>query len=203
MRKQWLTTALNLGLLASAGTLAAGCSSDRPQEYGDRRPPVDQLADGNSGLQAKDVVTASELMARDLLANARLRQANEKWVMVVDRFEDRTLERHFNTNYDIFIERTRVKLAQLGQGTVALVENKARLANLRNRELDGGPDGSAPADMARLQPDFALYAKAMDMPNRRTNYYLLEFTVVALKNTPAARAGEQVWTNAYEVQVER
>ena len=51
--------------------------------------------------------------------------------------------------------------------------------------------------MGRVQPDFALYGKAYDLPNRGTNYYLLEFTVVSLKS------GVQVWTDQYEVKVAR
>jgi hypothetical protein len=186
-----------LGLLL----VGAGCQQDQPAEYSRRRPDVDSLDNHDRGLQSKDVVNASDQMARDLLADEALRRSNVQWTMVVDRFEDRTLDRHFNVNYDIFIERLRTNLSKYGKGSVQLIENKAKLEQLRNKELDGNRDdfgqgggGGAPS---RMQPDFALYGRAMDLPNRGTNYYLLEFTVTDLKS------GAQVWSNQYEVKVSR
>ena len=178
-----------LGIAAVVG----GCAKDEPHSYGKQRRPVDQLDEANRGLQSKDVVNASDRMAMELLADERLRQSNAKWTMVVMPAEDRTIDRRFSTNYDIFIERLRTNLAQRGKNTVALIENKARLANLRNKELDG----PVPSNNPRIQPDFALYAAVRDMPNRNTNYYLVQFTATDL------RTGEQVWNGMYEVQVER
>jgi len=190
---------LGIGLVAS---LIGGCTRDIPNEYGNQRPPVDTIDERDRGLQSKDVVSASDLMARDLLADEGLRRANAQWVMVVDRFEDHTLDRHFNVNYDIFIERLRTNIGQFGKGSVTLVENKVKLNQLRNKELDSSRgdefgQGSGGGGPGRLQPDFALYGKAFDLPNRGTNYYLLEFTVVSL------RSGTQVWTNKYEVKAAR
>ena len=191
---------LQLGLFTS---LIGGCTRDIPNDYGDQRRPVDQIDPRDNGLQSKDVVSASDLMARDLLADEGLRRSNAQWVMVVDKFEDHTLDRAFNVNYDIFIERLRTNLGQYGKGSVTTVENKARLNQLRSKELDstrgdefgqGSGGGGGPG---RLQPDFALYGKAYDLPNRGTNYYLLEFTVLNLRN------GVQVWTNKYEVKAAR
>jgi hypothetical protein len=48
-----------------------------------------------------------------------------------------------------------------------------------------------------IQPDYELYSKIMDMPNRGTNFYFCEFTVVDF------RTREQVWTRSYEVKVAR
>ena len=190
---------LGLGLAAS---LVGGCTRDIPNEYGGQRPPVDTIDERDRGLQSKDVVSASDLMARDLLADDGLRRSHAQWVMVVDKFEDHTLDRAFSVNYDIFIERLRTNLGQFGKGSVTLVENKAKLNQLRNKELDAprGDEfgqGSGGGGLGRIQPDFALYGKAFDLPNRGTNYYLLEFTVVDLKT------GTQVWTNKYEVKAAR
>jgi hypothetical protein len=195
----WAKVLLQMGLVCF---LISGCTRDIPNDYGDQRRPVDQIDPRDNGLQSKDVVSASDLMARDLLADEALRRANAQWVMVVDKFEDHTLDRAFNVNYDIFIERLRTNLGQYGKNSVTLVENKARLNQLRSKELDStrGDDfgqGSGGGDPGRLQPDFALYGKAYDLPNRGTNYYLLEFTVVSL------RSGVQVWTNKYEVKAAR
>lgn len=188
---------LIIGLLLAA----AGCSQDQPHDYGRRRPDVDSLDDRDRGLQSKDVVNASDQMARDLLADEALRRSNTQWTMVVDRFEDRTIDRKFNVNYDIFIERLRTNISKYGKGSVQLIENKAKLEQLRSKELDGGRDnfgqGGGAQPPSRIQPDFALYGRAMDLPNRGTNYYLLEFTATDLKS------GAQVWSNQYEVKVSR
>jgi PBP1b-binding outer membrane lipoprotein LpoB len=181
--------------------LVAGCTQDRPHRYGQQRPDVDSLHPADRGLQSKDVVSASDQMARDLLGADELRRSQVQWTMVTDRMEDRTLGRDFAGNYDIFIQRLRSNLGVYGKGNVQLIENRARLEQLRGRELDGPRDqfqqGSGAAPMGRLQPDFALHGKVFDMPNRGTNYYLLQFDVTDL------RSGAIVWSNKYEVRVAR
>ena len=44
---------------------------------------------------------------------------------------------------------------------------------------------------------YALSGKAYDLPNRGTNYYLLEFNLTDL------RSGTVTWINKYEVKVAR
>jgi hypothetical protein len=188
---------LGLGL----GAAIAGCHSDRPHDVGRQRPPVDSLDDRDRGLQSKDVVSATDTLARDLLALREFRESPHQWTMVVTGIEDRTIDRSFFYNYDIFTERLRTNLATYGQGQLRLIENKARIEDLRSRELDRQRDdfgqGGRPSGPTRTQPDYALYGKAYDMPNRGTNYYLIEFVVTNL------RSGEQVWANKYEVKVAR
>jgi len=191
-------TLLTIGLLAAI----AGCASDKPHDYGRERPPVDSLDSRDSGLQSKDVIAASDQLARDLLALRELRKSTTQWTMVVDRVEDRTLDRQFYTNYDIFIERLRSNLSELGQGQIRLIENKARFNQIGNRELDKERDdfqqgaGGNPAPGV-VQPDYALYGKAYDMPNRGTNFYYLQFVLMNLNTR------EQVWSRKYEVKVAR
>lgn len=180
----------------------AGCQSDKPESYSRERPPVDSLDERDSGLQSKDVVAASETLARDLLALRELRQSPELWTMVVDRIQDRTIDRSFRYNYDIFIERMRSVLSEHGPNQIRLIDNKRTFDDIRSRELDSGSDrfqqggrgGSAPN---AIQPQYALYGKAFDMPNRGTNYYLIQFDVVNLDTR------EQVWSRKYEVKVAR
>jgi hypothetical protein len=171
----------------------AGCSSEQPQGYSRERPPVDALDDRDRGLQSKDVVNASDTLARDLLALRELRKSDTLWTVVVTGVEDRTLDRHFAPNYDIFTERLRSNLSELGPGQIRLIENQDRFRNIRNRELDR--EAATPA--AAIQPDYALYGKAYDMPNRGTNYYLIEFVLSNLSTR------EQVWSRKYEVKVAR
>ena len=181
----------------------AGCQADRMEQYSRERPPVDSLDGRDGGLQSKDVVSASENLARDLLALRELRQSPELWTMVVDRIQDKTIDREFQYNYDIFIERMRSVLSEHGPNQIRLIDNKRTFDDIRSRELDadagdkfqqGGRGGSAAAP---IQPQYALYGKAFDMPNRGTNYYMIQFDVVNLDTR------EQVWSRKYEVKAAR
>jgi hypothetical protein len=170
----------------------AGCHQDRPHEIGQARPDPDALHDDDRGLQSKDLIAASELMTRDLLAHDVVRLSPVQLTIVADRFIDETRGRNWAVNYDIFLARLRTNLGIYGQGRVTLIENRATLGGLRSRERDDMPAGTA-----RLQPNYALHGKAMDLPNRGTNFYYLQFDLTDL-NT-----GVVVWTNRYEVKVAR
>lgn len=175
----------------------AGCGGD---SYESRRPPIDQLDDRDRGLQSKDVVSASDQMAQSLLSDPRLNSSNDQWVMVVDRVQMDAVEAR--SDLDIFLRRLKVNLDRYGKGRVTFVENRDKLRELQSRELDYERDdfgqGSGPRPPAgRLQPDYGLYARVSDLPNRGTNYYFFEFTVTDL------RSGVQPWTDAYEVRVAR
>jgi hypothetical protein len=192
-------------LILPALALLGGCASDRPHEYGDQRPPVDSIDDRDRGLQSKDVVASSDQMAQDLLASLDLNHSQNRWTMVVDHVDNETNNHRFNL--DIFLERLRVNLAKYGHDRVALIENKAKYHGLQSNELEGEREGDQyqQGDSQGVnkpvyrgtQPDYSLYAKIMEMPNRGTDYFYCEFTVTDL------RTREQVWTNAYEVRVER
>lgn len=192
------------GLLVGAmlAGLLAGCGPKETGEYGKRRPGVDELVDGGRGLQGKDVVAASDQMAQDLLALPELGASTHRWLIVVDRVENRTVNSRFDLN--IFLERLRVNLSRYGRGRVQLIENRDKLRDLQSRELEPDPSdpfgqagGAAAPGPAGIQPDFALYARVMELPTRGTSYYLCEFTLTNL------RTREQIWSNAYEVVVNR
>ena len=104
-------------LIVAGAVLAlgsAGCSEYRPRDYGRARPPIDRIDKRDRGLQSKDVVAASDTMAQDLLAIPEVAGSPERLLVVVDRVENRTQNARFDL--DIFLERLRVKLAQLGRG---------------------------------------------------------------------------------------
>ncbi|CAN5382129.1 hypothetical protein BH09PLA1_BH09PLA1_30630 [soil metagenome] len=198
-------TKLTLSGLLSLAMLTGACHHDKPHEYGRQRPPVEDLDPRDRGLQSKDVVVASDQMAQDLLALPELNESQHQWTIVVDRVENRTTGNRFDMN--IFLYRLKNNLARYGRGRVALIENKARYRDVQSRELEGEREGdefgqgggggkSAPGP-AGIQPDFGLYARITEMPNRGTSYYFCEFTLTNLKTR------QQVWNNAYEVKVAR
>lgn len=178
-------------LVGLAAMLTAGCATDRPQEYGRQRPPVDQLDARDRGLQSKDVVSATDQLAMDLLAAPKLNASRTTWTMVVVSMENKTTDPRFN--YDIFIERLRGLLARHGGDRITLIENRDRYRDLQAKELE---HGARPQD-AGIQPDYALYGKVMELPNRGTSYYLMDFTITNLQTR------QQVWSGQYEVRVDR
>ena len=194
--------ALSVGL----GVLA-GCQS----EYERQRPPLDEVVRGDRGLQSKDVLIASDQIAAILLSLPELNDSPRQWTLVVDKMEDNTIDRKFRLDYDIFIERLRTNLSRQGRGRIRLIENREQFYGLRSRELEseletgggdefeqGGDDRVGPARAPRaVSPDFALYGKAFDLPNRATNYYAIQFDVVNLKTR------EQVFADQYEVRTSR
>ncbi len=191
-----------LSLTLPAAITLTGCYSDRPHDYGRERPPVDQLDSRDAGLQSKDVVAATDQLAADLLAIPEVVESPVRLTMVVTDVENRTTDPRFS--YDIFIERLRTNLSRMGRGKVSLIENKAKLADLQIEELDSAPgdrfgQGGRPGayQPGGIQPEFALYGRITELPNRGTSYYLMQFNVTNL------RTREQIWSNFYEVKVAR
>jgi hypothetical protein len=190
-----------LMLSAVVGLLVlAGCAKDRPHDYGHERPPVGDLTRGDRGLQSKDVIDASDALAQDLLADPKLNASATQWTLVVTGVENMTADPRFN--YDIFVQRLKVNLAKYGANRIALIENRDRLRDLRNREWEPGrgdefgQTGGASAG-AGIQPRYALYARMSELPNRQTSYYFCEFNVTDM----ATR--QIVWSRAYEVKTRR
>lgn len=156
----------------------------------------------DTGLQSYDVVAASDKMAASLLALPELNASSTKWTIVVDHVDDLTTDKTFRHDYDIFLAALKNKIFRGSSGRIQLIENKAKFQDLRGRELEGQRDdfGQGSGDTAAprsIQPDYALYGKAMDLPNRATNYYQLEFTLLNFRNRT------QVWTDLYDVRAAR
>lgn len=186
-----------------AGMLAVmplgGCVSGG---YEQQRPPVDQLSPDNSGLQSKDVVSATDQMSADLLALPDLNASKTQWTVVITDVANHTADPEFS--YDVFSLRLRAKLAQLGHGRVALIENRDKFKNIQSKELEQGSDsfgqggGNASPGPAGQNPDFGLYITIDEMPNRATSYYLITGTLTNLSTR------QQVWVSPpYEVQAAR
>ena len=198
-------TFLAAGLLAGLAGLA-GCATDRPHDYGQQRPDIYDLDSRDGGLQSRDVNIAADQMAAELLGDPELNRAREQWTLVVDRMDDKTVDRRARTDFDIFLQALRARLAKAGRGRVQLITNRDKFYDIRGRELEEGggggdrfgqTDGGGPRAAEAVSPDFALTGVARDMPRRGTNYYQIDFTIVNLRNRTEA------WTGMYPVKVER
>lgn len=183
-----------LALLASVG-----CSSG--PSYDQRRPGVDQLVAENDGVQAKDVVTATDMMANSLLSLPELNAADHQWTVVLKpNVDNKTADAA--QSYGVFVRRLRSRIAQLGHGRVQLIENLQQQKQMQNEELEHPADnfgqGGGGGPSAGMNPDYDLYITIDELPNRATSY----FTVTgALTNL---RTRQIVWNSpAYEFQAAR
>ncbi len=179
-------------------SLLAGCG----HSYEYYRPPVTDLDERDSGLQSRELVQATDQMAMDLLALPALNESKTQWTIVTTYMQNETVQP--GVPYNIFIDRLKTNLARHGQGRVTLIENKDRFHDLQNRELEqpvrdefgqgGGPRAAFPAG---IQPDYFLYGKMQEMPNRGTSTFRAEFNLVN------AKTRVMVWSNEYLVKVAR
>lgn len=208
--RTWKLSNLATGSLL-AMVVAAGCTSpDRPREYGRQRPPVDQLDPRDRGLQSKDLIASTDQIAMEILALPELNDSREQWTIVAMPVENQTVAAR--ANYDIFVDRLKTSLFKYGRGRVTLIENRDRFRDMQDRELEigageredaygqTGRSGSPSPGPAGTQPDFALYAKMQEMPNRATSLYRIEFNITRLTKVGAR---ELVYSGEYMTRVER
>jgi len=192
--KHWI----NLTVL-SAVILAAGLACSHDKKHDRVRPPVDELSDGGRGLQGKDVISSTDQMAADLLSWPALNASHTQWTIVVDHVEN--LSTSQRQNLDIFLQRLRSRLVNMGQGRVQLVENLQKFNDLKARELEPtgdryGQGGPGAPTKKNVQPDYFLWARVSEMPNRETSFFLITFSLAKIDRTI-------VWENDYPVSVYR
>jgi hypothetical protein len=199
-------------LSLATATALAGCASDhKPEGYNRERPDVTELNSRDRGLQSSEVVEASEKLATELLSLPEVTQSPRKLTVVFTHLDDLTRSRQFN--YDIFLERLKAETSYKGRDRIAFVTNRDKFYDTRNKELDpvrgerddfGQGDGSRRGDGApaanRIQPDFALTGKVMELPNRGTDYYLFTFTLMDIRSNGG---GTEIPLKSYEVRVRR
>ena len=182
------TALVLVGLLATG----LGCyEDDRPHSYGDRRPDVDTLHPDDRGVQSKDLIVAVEQAATDLLAVPELNESRTQWTIVSTYMDNDTTDRR--ARFDIFVNSLKTRIARQGRGRVQLIEQRDRFRELQSHELEptGGPGP------AGVQPQFALYGRVEELPNRATSTYRFEFNLTNLQNR------QTVWTKDYIVKTER
>ena len=154
------------------------------------------IDEGGRGLQSKDLIAATDQMAMSLLSLPELSGADRRWNIVTAPMENQTVSAQ--QQYDIFVDRLRTQLGKQGRGRITLIENRDRYRDLQNRELEPGmTTGSNPPAGPGIQPEYILYGKMQELPNRGTSTYRAEFNLTNL------RTREQVWSDEYLVKVNR
>jgi hypothetical protein len=199
---------VGLGLAALAGLGLAGCASDKPEGYARERPPVEDLHSRDRGLQSSEVVEASDLLVQKILSLPEVNHAQTRLTVVFTGLEDLTTTRQFN--YDIFLERLKTNISEQGRDRIAIVSNRDKFYGTRAAELDlprgerddfGQGDGRARGAPVsnRIQPDYALTGKVMEIRNRGTSYYHFTFSLADIRTN----GGGTEIPMRYEVRVRK
>jgi hypothetical protein len=181
----------------AAVTAIAGCASDhKPEGYHRERPDVTEVNSRDRGLQSSEVVECSEKLAGELLTLPEVTHSSRRLTVVFTNLEDLTRRRQFN--YDIFLERLKTEMSYKGRDRIAFVTNRDKFNKTRSQELDPvrgerddfgqtdrpnrGGAAAVPPPANRVQPDFALTGKVMDLDNRGTAYYLFTFSLADIRS---------------------
>jgi len=199
-------------LSLAAATALAGCASDhKPEGYHRARPDITEIDSRDRGLQSSEVVEASEMLANKLLSLPEVTSSPRRLTVVFTHLEDLTRSRQFN--YDIFLERLKTEIGERGRDRIAIVTNRDTFYDTRNKELDpvrgerddygqgdGSRRGGAGAPPAnRIQPDYALQGKVLDLVNRGTTFYQFTFSLTDIRSN----GGGTEIPLSYEVRVRR
>lgn len=200
---------MNIRLLAltaaffCAGLLGA-CNSP-PKNRGESGYRMDPTHDspaemGSLDLRSADLVNATDAMARDIAQRLDIVNMQSKPRIVVGKIENRT--RMPQQNYQVFIARLRTQLQASGtREGLEFIAERARMEGARNTEYGADSQDSAASYASRA--DYMLTCEVYDLPSGATNYYLLDYQLIQLREAatgPNVGTGTIVWENAYEVK---
>jgi hypothetical protein len=164
-------------------------TSDSPSEYGVTRP------------RSQDLVTATDQMARDIAQRLDITDRESPPIIFVGRIENKTGNPHHN--YQVFLVRLRSQLNSSGaRHGLDFVRERQFVEAQRDREY-GGKDPYSTAAAYQSRADYVLTCEVYDLPSGGTNYFLLNYQLVQLRDAvsgPDRGAGTIVWENSYEVK---
>ncbi len=196
---------LCLGVLFPALILAA-CQTQPPMNRGQSGYRVDPASDSpadfrNPSPRSKDLTTATDLMAESIASRIDITDPDNPPRIYVGRIENKT--RNPNHNYQVFLARLRSNLNSSGaRHGLEFIRERQFIEEQRGREY-GGKDPDSTAAAYRSRADYVLTCEVYDLPSGGTNYFLLDFQIVQLRDAetgPDVGAGAIVWENSYEVK---
>ena len=156
---------------------------------------------GTRMLRSADLIAATNKMAQDIASRLDITNRASPPRIVVGPIENRTSRPH--QNLQIFLARLRTELNSLGARTgLEFIADRARIERARAREY-GSKDPASTAAAYRSRADYMLTCEVYDLPSGGTNYYLLDYQLVQLRDVasgPGLGPGGIVWENSYEVK---
>lgn len=154
------------------------------------------------GLESQDIVTVSDTMVRDILADAGVMKMERAPRIIMDGeyFKNETAQR---INKNLIVDRLRIALQRASKGRLVFVsrESAAMVAAEREAKRDGVVDtGTTGLTKAQAGGDFRLVGRisAQDLRSASTGtverYTQLSFELIDLES------GISLWANQYEVK---
>jgi hypothetical protein len=194
-------------LVLSASFLGlTACQATPPANRGTTGGRLDPAHDAPSELHSKtlrseDLVTATNRMAQDIAQRLDVNNRHSPPIIFVGEIENKTSARH--ENLQVFLARLRTELNTLGtRNGLQFVRERRYIETQRQREF-GEKDAESSAGAYKSAADYVLTCEVYDLPSGGTNYYLLDYQLVQLrdaKSGPDIGPGAIVWENKYEVK---
>jgi hypothetical protein len=179
----------------------AACNSP-PRNRGTSGYRIDPTSDspaelGSRDLRSADLLAATDAMAQSIAARLDVTNRASPPRIVVGQIENRTSMPE--QNYQVFLVRLRaVLMDSSSRHGLAFIREKPFVQSERARE-----HGDASAGQYVSAADFVLTCEVYDLPTAGTNYFLLDYQLVQLREAasgPDTGAGAIIWENKYEVK---
>lgn len=193
-------------LFASVVLLSA-CASTSPPNRGTSGQRMDPTRDaasetGDLNLRSADLVEATDRMARDIASRQDINNPDNPPIFFVGPVINETSQPH--QNYQIFANRLRaVLLASGSRNGLDIRQDRDFVERMRQIEYGTTNDPDSGTRYAS-ENEYVLTCIVQDLPTRGTNYYLLEYQLVQLKDYASSGSsrgpGAIVWSNFYEVK---
>jgi hypothetical protein len=186
--------------------LSAGCQAPPPPNRGTSGYRLDPTHDspaeyGSRELRSADLVAATDQMAQDMASRLDVVNRASPPRIVVGRIENRTSRPE--QNLQVFLARLRAQLNASGaRHGLEFIRERDYVEEQREREF-GGSEPEFSAEAYRSRADFVLTCEVYDLPSGETDYYLLDYQLVQLRDSvtgPDVGSGAVVWENSYEVK---
>ena len=200
MKNRQLLICLMLGLGLGLG--AANAQADDTGMAAKYQDPTSGGQVMGVGLESQDIVTVSDTMVRDILADAGVMKMERAPRIIMDGeyFKNETAQR---INKNLIVDRLRIALQRASKGRLVFVsrESAAMVAAEREAKRDGVVDtGTTGLTKAQAGGDFRLVGRisAQDLRSASTGtverYTQLSFELIDLES------GISLWANQYEVK---
>lgn len=187
-------------LLAAAGGLAAPALAADNGAAARYEDPTTAGEVRGVGVESQDIVTVSDLMVRDILAEPEMVQKAKapRIIMDAEYFKNESTQR---LNKNLIVDRLRVALQRASRGKLVFVsrESAAMVAAERNLKRDGVTDvGTTGMTKAQAGADYRLVGRITTLDSRSGStgsverYTQMSFELIDLET------GVSEWANQYE-----
>jgi len=156
---------------------------------------------GSTDLRSADLVNATDRMAMDIAQRLDVTSLQSPPKIFVGEIENKTTGKH--QNYQVFLVRLRTQLNSSGsRNGLEFIRERDFVETQRTREY-GDKDPASTAAVYQSRADYVLTCEVYDLPSGGTNYFLLAYQLVQLRDAssgPDVGTGAIVWENSYEVK---